>query len=71
MNEKYNEDRFNPIDGEVIKAADRLSSFLEAWYSMKFGVKNDEFADSMEAIKLRYKNVRFGKVDMNKIYENY
>ena len=71
LNEKYNEDRFNPIDGEVIKAADRLSSFLEAWYSMKFGVKNDEFADSMEAIKLRYKNVRFGKVDMNKIYENY
>lgn len=71
LNEKYNEDCFNPIDGEVIKAADRLSSFLEAWYSMKFGVKNDEFADSMEAIKLRYKDVRFGEVDMNKIYENY
>jgi len=71
LNEKYNKNQFNPMDGEVIKAADRLSAFLEAWYSMKFGVRNDEFTDSMNNIKSRYINSKFGNVNMEEIYRNY
>ena len=31
--EKYNQDRYSPVDGRVLKGCDHLAAFLEAWLS--------------------------------------
>ncbi len=39
---KYNQDKYNPIDGRALKACDRLAAFVEAELSISHGVKSNE-----------------------------
>jgi len=36
---KYNEDKYNTIDGKALKACDRIAAFIEATLSISYGVK--------------------------------
>lgn len=69
INEKYNSDTFNPMDGELIKAADHLAAFLEAYNSIYYGVKSEEFSNAMTQISNNYKNRMLGKIEVNSIYD--
>lgn len=42
LNQKYNKDEFNPMDGAALRAADHLAAFLEAWNSCSVGIKTEE-----------------------------
>lgn len=39
INERYNEDRFDPIDGELVSVADKFSAFLEAYMTKEIGLQ--------------------------------
>jgi len=46
----YNENYCNPIDGRALKAADRLSAFIEATISIYHGVKSNELLKGKKQI---------------------
>ncbi len=71
MNKNYNEDRFNPYDGELIKAADEFAAFLEAYNSITAGIKSKEFTKAITTIKEQYKSKTLGEVKINLLYESY
>ncbi len=68
--EQYNEDRFNPIDGEALKAFDRLAAFIEATISIYHGVKSNELTKGKREIKekIRQKGA-IGGVDFFQLTE--
>ena len=68
MNEKYDSEEFSPIDGEVIRAADQLAAYLEAWHSVKLGINSEDFSDSMKKIKELYINRTMGKLKLSELY---
>ncbi len=68
INRNYNHDKFSPYDGSLIKAADQVAAFLEAWYSSDFGIKSTEFSLAMEQIKLKYSRTKLGKIDLSNIF---
>jgi putative hydrolase of HD superfamily len=68
LNEKYNHQEFNPIDGELIRAADHLSAFLEAWNSSNYGIKSEEYSTAMQQIKANYSNKNLGKTNIKSLY---
>ncbi len=41
LQEKYSEDRFFPVDGKLIRAADHIAAFVEAHSSICFGVSSE------------------------------
>ena len=45
INNKYNKDEFYPIDGELIKACDKLTAFIEADMSIKHGITSKHLED--------------------------
>ncbi|MCX7880475.1 MAG: HD domain-containing protein [Ignavibacteria bacterium] len=68
INQKYNEDYFEPYDGELIRAADQMAAFLEAKTSIDYGVKSSDLSTAVEDIPKRYcKSI--GQVDFRRIYE--
>ncbi len=71
INSKYNIDIFNPIDGELIKAADHLSAFLEAWHSSEFGIKSRDFEAAMNSVKNEYKGKKIGNLLVYEIYNEF
>jgi putative hydrolase of HD superfamily len=68
VNENFNEDKFNPIDGQLIRAADRLAAFMEVWNSCLAGIKTTDMSTAAHKIMDDYSNRILGKLDLNRIY---
>lgn len=71
LNEQYNVDRFNPIDGELIRAADQLAAFMEAWYSKQNGINIDEFSLVLQEIKANYSSSALGHVNIKSLLSGF
>lgn len=67
----YNEDRFSPYDGELVRAADHLSAFVEAWSSCASGVRSDELAAAARKIKSLYSRKDFATLRFSELYNEF
>ena len=65
ISERFNDDEFNPRDGELVKVADDLAAFIEAYSAIKNGSKNSDLSDAKASIKKRYQKPRFDFEGLN------
>jgi len=68
INESYNEDCFNPIDGEFIKIADHLSAYLEAYETNSLGLFPKHMQDGRDTIEKKYKGRTIAGISIEAIY---
>lgn len=54
LDEKYNEAVFHPVDGKIVRAADHLAAFLEAGFSIKYGVASPHLQAGLEELLSHY-----------------
>lgn len=71
INKNYNQNKFSPYDGSLIKAADQIAAFLEAWYSTEFGIKSTEFSIAIQQIKQKYSTAKLGETDLSGIFSGF
>ncbi|HPD33162.1 MAG TPA: HD domain-containing protein [Candidatus Kapabacteria bacterium] len=71
MNSKYNYDSLSPYDGQLIRAADRLAAFLEAYHSCNVGISPEELKIAGKKIKEENIDKVFGNVILREIYSSY
>jgi putative hydrolase of HD superfamily len=67
----YNQDAFSPIDGEVIRACDKLAAFIEASLSIQHGIRSQHLKDGMEGIYREYGDQGFGGIDFPALFNYY
>jgi len=48
--QRYNQDKYNPIDGKALKQCDKLSAFIEASLSISHGIKSKELIQGKKQI---------------------
>ncbi len=67
---KYNQDIYNPKDGELVKAVDELSAFIEAFVALENGSNTKEFNNAVKNLKEKYTktNTKVGGIDFSEIY---
>jgi putative hydrolase of HD superfamily len=70
LSARYNEDRFSPIDGEVIKACDHLAAYMEAYLSVSHGVTSNHLQGVLRSLPMDYKGKRISSIDFGRIYED-
>ncbi len=68
---KYNEDRFSPIDGEMIRACDKLAAFIEASLSIRQGIKSVHLEEGKKLIYEGYRDVRPGGIDFGRLFDYF
>jgi len=68
---KYNSDKFQPIDGEFVRAADHLSAFIEATASIEAGISTPELKQAAEGIKRNYAGRTIAGLNIGAIYKNW
>ena len=56
LNEKFNEDKYCPIDGKLVRLADHISAFVEADSSIKFGITSTHLKQGRDNIRKGYLN---------------
>lgn len=71
INARYHADAFNPIDGEIIKAADHLAAFLEAYLAIQNGVVTAEFDRAVCMFKEEYKNKTIAGLHFGELYIDF
>ena len=52
--EKYNENKYDGIDGELINSFDQFAAFLEASLTLKHGIYDEKLEDGKKSIKDNY-----------------
>ena len=63
----FNDDAYNPRDGEAVKTIDDLAAYVEAYCSLENGVKSRDLTAARESILEKYKdriinNINFGNL---------
>lgn len=71
IQEKYNDDSFSPRDGDFIRAADKMSAFLEASQAIENGCSSSEFQKARLLILRDYEKKRFGELNLGEIYADF
>ena len=70
MNKKYNKNEYSPIDGELIKACDKLAAFIETNLSIEYGITSRYLEEGRENIFNVYKNSIISGTDFGRVF-NY
>lgn len=68
INEKYNDDRFDPLDGEIVRGCDHLSACIEAYMSISYGVKSEQIVAGYNNLQGRYENKTIGGIDFGELF---
>ncbi|MBR5647186.1 MAG: HD domain-containing protein [Treponema sp.] len=55
LNSKYNDEKFNPVDGRLIRICDHLSALMEADISIKHGITSIHLVTGREGLLNYYK----------------
>lgn len=71
IQKKYNKDEFNPKDGELVKAMDDLSAFVEAFLAKRNGVVNEKLDEAIVSLKKEYKDKYIGHISLGEIYADF
>ena len=64
LNEKYNDDAFDPKDGQLIKACDTLAAFIEAYSSIHNGLGSPHLYEAMARMRRESSSIRLGSFSM-------
>lgn len=54
LQSSYNEARYCPVDGKLVRAADHISAFVEAWSSINYGISSNHLRDGKRNILALY-----------------
>lgn len=70
----FTENEFSDLkyrNGSLVKAADDLAAFIEAYLSIKNGIKNQDFRDAMAHIKDKYKQIKVDNIPMENLLNQF
>jgi len=67
----YNDDRYSPRDGEIVKAVDHLAAFLEAHLALKNGMTSIEMENSKNNLKNDYRDAVIAGIRFGEIYADF
>ncbi|GAB4485471.1 MAG: HD domain-containing protein [Thermodesulfovibrionales bacterium] len=68
---RYNRDRFRPRDGEIVKAADSLAAFIEAYAAVRNGSANREFQEAKLSFTETYRSAKIAGINFGEIYADF
>lgn len=71
INETYNDDTFNPRDGELVKAIDILAGFIEASVAIQNGSASSELQHAKLSLKKDYGKTYVAGINFGEIYADF
>ena len=70
ISKEYNEDKYNAVDGAMMKGCDDLSAFIEASLSISHGITSHHLKDAAASLYESYKDRVIGGIDFGSIFRD-
>lgn len=67
----YNEARFSPVDGEILRACDKLAAFIEASLSISHGIKSHHLEEAKVMMYERYRGEVIGGLPFGSYFDAF
>ena len=67
----YNQDKYDPKDGELIKICDNLAAFIEAYVAIRHGVASDQIHQALWRMKNLYRDKELGPLHIGAIFADF
>ena len=64
----FNKDKYNPRDGEIVKAVDNLAAFMEAYLALENGVKSTDLEKAKIKLGKMYRGKTVCGINFGEIY---
>jgi putative hydrolase of HD superfamily len=71
LHERYNEDAFNPKDGVLVKRADQLAAFVEAYAGIRNGSISQDLQYAKANIRGQEQNAQYQGLNFGEIYSDF
>ncbi len=68
MDARFNEDRYNPRDGQLVKVVDDLAAYMEARLARENGMASTELEHAMRGIQRKYLSEKVAGLDFPALY---
>ena len=71
INREYNQDRFSPVDGEIIRICDHLAAFVEAVLSIRHGITSPHLEEARRDLLEKYEQMEpfWEKLDFSRLFK--
>ncbi|MDO9507883.1 MAG: HD domain-containing protein [Thermovirgaceae bacterium] len=71
MNSRYDSDGWDPVDGQIIDACDKLAAMAEAAISIRFGIRPPALEEGRRSIYDSYRGLVIGSVDFGALFDAF
>ena len=71
FNSRYNENRFDPKDGELLKVCDYLAAFLEAYVAIRHGIASDQLHQGLWRLRAQNWNKVLGPLHFGSVFADF
>ena len=71
ISNRYNNDIYAPLDGEILHACDQLAAYLEAAISLKHGIRSNHIQNAFLALQQDNRDLKVGGIDFGVIYDMF
>jgi len=67
ISREFNHDKYRPRDGALVKAADEICAFVEAYTSTRNGISAPELGNAMEHIRDSYRGRKIAGISFDEL----
>jgi putative hydrolase of HD superfamily len=71
INSHFDTDGHDPYDGELVRAADHLAAFTEAFTAVSLGIRTKHLEEGMHALMRAWKDRKVAGIDIEAIYADF
>lgn len=71
INQRYNEDSYMPVDGQIIEFCDKFAAYMEAYLSMKHGITSHNLKDGHRQLYEKYHNSKVAGLDAGMMFDYF
>ncbi|HSW36305.1 MAG TPA: HD domain-containing protein [Candidatus Limnocylindrales bacterium] len=68
---QYNQDHYSPLDGELIKACDQLSAYIETFLSISHGIKSHHLEEGNRQLYSLYRNRTVAGINFGQLFSYF
>ena len=69
LNDQYNDSKYNPVDGKLVRICDHLSALMEADISIKHGITSSHLQGGKDGmLELYPEETLISGIDVNKLF---
>ena len=68
---KYNEDIYSAVDGQLLKGCDHLAAFMEAWLSIEYGITSKHLEGAVVQLRGDYAGRTIAGIPFGEIYKQF